>query len=67
MRIIIKGKESVLDIEKKIKLEELFLHLKLNPLEYIAIDCEKETLLTPDVYLDNSSVVELKPVISGGT
>jgi hypothetical protein len=66
MRIILNKKEINLSIKGKKKIEEIFSQLNLNPLSYIVIDRHTESLLTPDVYVDDSAFLELRPVISGG-
>ena len=66
MRIILNKKEINLSINGKKKIEEIFSQLNLNPLSFIVIDRNTESLLTPDTYVEDSAFLEIRAVISGG-
>ena len=66
MRIILKCKEINLNLEKKKKVKEILKELNLNPISYIVIDRNKNLLLTPEDFVDDSSFLEIRNVISGG-
>jgi sulfur carrier protein ThiS len=66
MKIILNRKEITLKLETKKKVKDVFSLLKLNPVSYIVIDRNKNLLLTPDDFVDDSSFLEIRNVISGG-
>jgi len=66
MKIILNRKEITLNLETKTKVKDIFSFLKLNPVSYIVIDRDKNLLLTPDDFVDDTSFLEIRNVIGGG-
>jgi sulfur carrier protein ThiS len=64
MKVILRQPRREVELEGVVRVQDLFRRLDLVPESYLAI--RSGELLTPDVAVAESDVIELRPVISGG-
>jgi sulfur carrier protein len=64
MRIILRNPRRELDVPGPLRVHALLTRLEVNPESVLVI--RGDTLATGDEVLDDTDVVELRPVISGG-
>jgi sulfur carrier protein len=64
MRIILRNPRRELDVPGPLRVHALLSQLEVNPESVLVI--RGDTLATGDEVLDDTDVVELRPVISGG-
>jgi sulfur carrier protein ThiS len=64
MRIILRNPRRELDVRGPIRVRALLARLDVNPESVLVL--RGDTLATGDELLDDTDVVELRPVISGG-
>jgi sulfur carrier protein len=64
MRIILRNPRRELDVRGPIRVHALLAQLDVNPESVLVL--RGDTLATSDEVLDDTDIVELRPVISGG-
>jgi sulfur carrier protein ThiS len=64
MRIILRNPRREVDVRGPLRVHALLARLEVNPESVLVI--RGDTLATSDELLDDTDVVELRPVISGG-
>jgi sulfur carrier protein len=65
MKILLRNPRRELEIPGPMSVVKLLARLELNPESVLVI--QGDTLVTRDARLDDSDVVEIRPVISGGS
>ncbi|HEC93091.1 MAG TPA: thiamine biosynthesis protein ThiS [Candidatus Atribacteria bacterium] len=67
MKVYLKlRKNEMLNINKRLSVNELLKELNLLPQEVLVIDTKNKKLLTPDKVLSEDMEIEIRGVISGG-
>ncbi len=64
MKVVLRNPRRELEVRGPITVHSLLARLELNPESVLVIAGDE--LVTHDVRLDDSTVVEIRPVISGG-